>query len=79
MQFTRIPEITLQPPRLIASHRHRFVVFSPDPWRGLSASFRLGLSEGTIVTWRTEETIPVDFGTIQIVPVWRFLLDLPQS
>ena len=29
-----------------------------------------------IVTWRTDETIPVGFGTIQVVPVWRFLLEM---
>jgi len=39
----------------------------------------LAVAEGTIVTWRTEETNPVGFGTIQVVPVWLFLLDLPQS
>ena len=39
----------------------------------------LAVAEGTIVTWRTDETIPVGFGTIQLVPVWWFLLDLPQS
>jgi len=27
-------------------HRHRFVVFLPDPWHGLSASFRRALPEG---------------------------------
>ncbi len=26
------------------------------------------------VTWRTDKTIPVDFGTIRVVPAWRFLL-----
>lgn len=31
----------LKPP-----HRHRFVVISPDPWHGLSASFGLDLPEG---------------------------------
>ncbi len=48
--------------------------------RSLSkAMVELAVAEGTIVTWRTHETIPVGFGTIQVVPVWRFLLDLPQS
>jgi predicted AAA+ superfamily ATPase len=48
--------------------------------RSLSeAMVELAVAEGTIVTWRTDETIPVGFGTIQVVPVWRFLLDLPQS
>jgi hypothetical protein len=48
--------------------------------RSLSeAMVELAVAEGTIVTWLTDETIPVGFGTIQVVPVWRFLLDLPQS
>jgi len=48
--------------------------------RSLSeAMVELAVAEGTIVTWRTDETIPVGFGTIQVVPVWRFLLDLPQG
>ncbi|VBB41436.1 AAA family ATPase (fragment) [uncultured Desulfatiglans sp.] len=29
----------------------------------------LAVAEGTIVTWRTDETIPVGFGTIHVVPV----------
>ena len=36
----------------------------------------LAVAEGAIVTWCTEETIPVGFGTIQVVPIWRFLLDM---
>jgi hypothetical protein len=40
------------------------------------AMFELAVAEGTIVTWRTDETIPVGFGTIQVVPVWRFLLEM---
>ncbi|ADU66428.1 AAA family ATPase [Desulfurispirillum indicum S5] len=44
--------------------------------RSLSeAMVELAVAEGTIVTWRTDETIPVGFGTIQVVPVWRFLLE----
>jgi hypothetical protein len=39
----------------------------------------LAVAEVTIVTWRTDETIPVGFGTIQVVSIWQFLLDLPQS
>lgn|GEM_PF-1035189 len=47
--------------------------------RSLSeAMVELAVAEGIIVTWRTDETIPVGFGTIHVVPVWRFLLDLPQ-
>lgn len=45
--------------------------------RSLSeAMVELTVAEGTIVTWRTDETIPVGFGTIQVVPVWRFLLEM---
>ena len=29
---------------------------------------------GAIVTWRTDATIPVGFGTVRVMPVWRFLL-----
>jgi hypothetical protein len=48
--------------------------------RSLSeAMVELAVAEGTIVTWRTDETIPVGFGTIQVVPVWRFLLEMPQN
>ncbi|MFO7684514.1 MAG: hypothetical protein R6V60_00345 [Desulfobacterales bacterium] len=45
--------------------------------RSLSeAMFELAVAEGTIVTWRTDEIIPVGFGTIHVVPVWRFLLEM---
>lgn len=45
--------------------------------RSLSeAIVELAVAEGTIVTWRTNETIPVGFGTIQVAPVWRFLLEM---
>ena len=40
------------------------------------AMVELAVAEGTIVTWRTDESIPVGFGTIQVVPVWRFLLEM---
>ncbi len=36
----------------------------------------LVVAEGTIVTWRTDGTIPVGFGTIQVAPVWWFLLEM---
>ena len=36
----------------------------------------LGLREGTIVTRNDEETIAVDAGRIEVLPAWRFLLDL---
>jgi predicted AAA+ superfamily ATPase len=42
------------------------------------AMVEMRVAEGTIVTWRTDETIPVGFGTIQVVPVWRFLLEMDQ-
>ncbi|MEE4602303.1 MAG: ATP-binding protein [Desulfobacteraceae bacterium] len=45
--------------------------------RSLSeAMVELAVAVGTIVTWRTDETIPVGFGTIHVVPVWRFLLEM---
>ncbi len=45
--------------------------------RSLSeAMVELAVAEGTIVTWLTDETISVGFGTIQVVPVWRFLLEM---
>jgi hypothetical protein len=37
------------------------------------------LSEAMVELAVAEETIPVGFGTIRVVPVWRFLLGLPQS
>lgn len=44
---------------------------------GLSETMvELAVTEGTIVTWRTDETIPVGFGTIRVAPVWRFLLKM---
>ena len=39
----------------------------------------LGLKTGTIVTRNKEEEIKVDGGKIEVVPIWRFLLDLPES
>ena len=45
--------------------------------RSLSkAMVELAVAEGTIVTWRTDETIHEGFCTIHIVPVWRFLLEM---
>ncbi len=40
------------------------------------AMVELAVAEGIIVTWRTDETIPVGFGTIWMVPFWRFLLEM---
>ncbi len=39
----------------------------------------LGLKTGTIVTRNEEERTDVEAGTIERVPIWRFLLDLPES
>jgi len=38
----------------------------------------LGCKAGTIVTRKDDERIDSDAGTIAAVPVWRYLLDLPQ-
>ncbi|MCX5975372.1 MAG: ATP-binding protein [Coprothermobacterota bacterium] len=43
------------------------------------AMTELGLRTGTIVTQNEDELIDVNAGTIEVVPVWRFLLDLPDS
>ena len=40
------------------------------------AMAELGLRAGTIVTRDQEETMPVDAGSIDVVPAWRFLLDV---
>ncbi len=45
--------------------------------RSLSETMvELTVAEGIIVTWRTDATIPVAFGSIHAVPVWRFLLEM---
>jgi predicted AAA+ superfamily ATPase len=43
------------------------------------AMSELNLSQGLIVTRNEDEQIQVDSGTIDVVPVWRFLLNLPES
>jgi len=43
------------------------------------AMAELGLKSGTIVTRNEEEEIEADGGKIVAVPVWRFLLNLPES
>jgi predicted AAA+ superfamily ATPase len=43
------------------------------------AMTELGLKTGTIVTRNESESIDVGAGTIEVVPAWRFLLDLPES
>ncbi len=43
------------------------------------AMAELGLEAGTIVTRNEAERIDVQSGTIDVVPAWRFLLDLPES
>jgi uncharacterized protein len=42
------------------------------------AMAELGLKRGTIVTRKEEEQIELKTGTIEVVPVWRFLLELPE-
>jgi predicted AAA+ superfamily ATPase len=43
------------------------------------AMAELGLKTGTIVTRNEDERIASDGGTIEVVPAWRFLLDLPET
>jgi uncharacterized protein len=43
------------------------------------AMIELGLKTGTIVTRNEDEQINAGGGTIEVVPAWRFLLDLPES
>jgi predicted AAA+ superfamily ATPase len=43
------------------------------------AMAELGLKAGTIVTRGEQEEFEVGAGRIEVVPVWRFLLDLPES
>jgi len=42
------------------------------------AMVELGMKTGTIVTRNEDEQIHAETGTIQVVPAWRFLLDLPE-
>jgi len=39
----------------------------------------LGLESCTIVTRNEEEELTVDTGTIKVLPIWRFLLNLPKT
>jgi hypothetical protein len=43
------------------------------------AMAELGLKAATIVTRNEDETIESENGTIEVVPAWRFLLNLPES
>jgi len=43
------------------------------------AMAELGLKTGTIVTRNEEERIETESGTIEVVPVWRYLLNMPES
>jgi predicted AAA+ superfamily ATPase len=43
------------------------------------AMAELGLKAGTIVTRNDDERIDAGNGTIEVVPIWRFLLSLPES
>jgi len=39
----------------------------------------LRLDTGTLVTRNEEEQVAVAGGTIEVVPVWRFLLEMPDT
>ena len=43
------------------------------------AMAELDMSRGIIVTRHEEETIKVESGTIEVVPIWRFLLEFSTS
>ena len=43
------------------------------------AMAELGLKTGTIVTRNEDERLEVGAGNIEVVPAWRFLLELPES
>ncbi|MFH0810186.1 MAG: ATP-binding protein, partial [Pseudomonadota bacterium] len=43
------------------------------------AMAELGIKTGTIVTRNENERIEAGGGIIEVVPAWRFLLDLPES
>jgi hypothetical protein len=43
------------------------------------AMAELGLKSGTIVTRSEDERIDAGGRAINVVPIWRFLLDLPES
>jgi predicted AAA+ superfamily ATPase len=43
------------------------------------AMAELGIKTGTIVTRNEYEQIIVENGNIEVVPIWRFLLDLPET
>lgn len=43
------------------------------------AMAELGLKTGTIVTRSEGERIDFNAGTIEVVPAWRYLLDLPEA
>jgi len=43
------------------------------------AMAEMGMKASTIVTRNEDEQIDAETGTIQVVPAWRFLLDLPES
>jgi hypothetical protein len=45
----------------------------------IEAMNELGLKTGTIVTRNESDRIDIGGGTIEVVPAWRYLLDLPES
>lgn len=47
--------------------------------RETAAMAELGLARGTLVTRDEEGQVATEGGAIEIVPVWRFLLQLPDA
>ena len=45
----------------------------------IEAMAELGLTSGTIVTRNDDEQIATGRGAISVVPIWRFILDLPEA
>jgi hypothetical protein len=43
------------------------------------AMAELGLKTGTIVTRKEDGRVDAETGTIEVIPAWRYLLDLPES
>jgi len=43
------------------------------------AMAELGLTSGTIVTNGENQRIETDSGIIEVLPIWKFLLDLPET
>ena len=62
-----------------------FIVLAPPQTRKREtaalgeAMAELGLRTGIIVTRGEKERIAAEAGTIEVIPAWRFFLDLPDS